>query len=218
MNNNNITAIKICGLTSVENALEVAESGVSAVGLVFYPESPRNVSLDIAKNIVESLPPFVSAVGLFVNPSPEEVSRTLESVDLHVLQFHGEENADFCSKFRKPYLKAINVSAEVDLVEYAKAYEGASGLLLDTFSEKVRGGTGETFDWGLVPTELDVPIVLAGGLRSDNVAAAIDRVRPWAVDVSSGVEGTQKGVKDPALVRDFIDEVKNADARRFTKL
>jgi phosphoribosylanthranilate isomerase len=218
MNNNNITAIKICGLTSVENALEVAESGVSAVGLVFYPESPRNVSLDIAKNIVESLPPFVSAVGLFVNPSPEEVSRTLESVDLHVLQFHGEENADFCSKFRKPYLKAINVSAEVDLVEYAKAYEGASGLLLDTFSEKVRGGTGETFDWDLVPTELDVPIVLAGGLRSDNVAAAIDRVRPWAVDVSSGVEGTQKGVKDPALVRDFIDEVKNADARRFTKL
>ena len=216
--NNNITAIKICGLTSVENALEVAESGVSAVGLVFYPESPRNVSLDIAKNIVESLPPFVSAVGLFVNPSPEEVSRTLESVDLHVLQFHGEENADFCSKFRKPYLKAINVSAEVDLVEYAKAYEGASGLLLDTFSEKVRGGTGETFDWDLVPTELDVPIVLAGGLRSDNVAAAIDRVRPWAVDVSSGVEGTQKGVKDPALVRDFIDEVKNADARRFTKL
>ena len=218
MNNNNITAIKICGLTSVENALEVAESGVSAVGLVFYPESPRNVSLDIAKNIVESLPPFVSAVGLFVNPSPEEVSRTLESVDLHVLQFHGEENADFCSKFRKPYLKAINVSAEVDLVEYAKAYEGASGLLLDTFSEKVRGGTGETFDWDLVPTELDVPIVLAGGLRSDNVATAIDRVRPWAVDVSSGVEGTQKGVKDPALVRDFIDEVKNADARRFTKL
>ena len=218
MNNNNITAIKICGLTSVENALEVAESGVSAVGLVFYPESPRNVSLDIAKNIVESLPPFVSAVGLFVNPSPEEVSITLESVDLHVLQFHGEENADFCSKFRKPYLKAINVSAEVDLVEYAKAYEGASGLLLDTFSEKVRGGTGETFDWDLVPTELDVPIVLAGGLRSDNVAAAIDRVRPWAVDVSSGVEGTQKGVKDPALVRDFIDEVKNADARRFTKL
>ena len=218
MNNNNITAIKICGLTSVENALEVAESGVSAVGLVFYPESPRNVSLDIAKNIVESLPPFVSAVGLFVNPSPEEVSRTLESVDLHVLQFHGEENADFCSKFRKPYLKAINVSAEVDLVEYAKAYEGASGLLLDTFSEKVRGGTGETFDWDLVPTELDVPIVLAGGLRSDNVAAAIDRVRPWAVDVSSGVEGTQKGVKDPALVRDFIDEVKNAEARRFTKL
>jgi phosphoribosylanthranilate isomerase len=218
MNNNNITAIKICGLTSVENALEVAESGVSAVGLVFYPESPRNVSLDIAKNIVESLPPFVSAVGLFVNPSPEEVSRTLESVDLHVLQFHGEENADFCSKFRKPYLKAINVSAEVDLVEYAKVYEGASGLLLDTFSEKVRGGTGETFDWDLVPTELDVPIVLAGGLRSDNVAAAIDRVRPWAVDVSSGVEGTQKGVKDPALVRDFIDEVKNADARRFTKL
>jgi phosphoribosylanthranilate isomerase len=153
-----------------------------------------------------------------VNPSPEEVSRTLESVDLHVLQFHGEENADFCSKFRKPYLKAINVSAEVDLVEYAKVYEGASGLLLDTFSEKVRGGTGETFDWDLVPTELDVPIVLAGGLRSDNVAAAIDRVRPWAVDVSSGVEGTQKGVKDPALVRDFIDEVKNADARRFTKL
>ena len=216
--NNNVTAIKICGLTSVENALEVAQSGVSAIGLIFYPESPRNVSLDIAKNIVESLPPFVSAVGLFVDPSLDEVFRTLESVDLHVLQFHGEESSDFCSKFKKPYLKATHVSAEVDLVEYAKAYKEASGLLLDTFSEKVRGGTGDTFDWNLVPTELDVPIVLAGGLRPDNVAAAIDRVGPWAVDVSSGVEGTQKGVKDLALVRDFIGEVKNADARRFTKL
>ena len=216
--NNNVTAIKICGLTSVENALEVAQSGVSAIGLIFYPESPRNVSLDIAKNIVESLPPFVSAVGLFVDPSLDEVFRTLESVDLHVLQFHGGESSDFCSKFKKPYLKATHVSAEVDLVEYAKAYKEASGLLLDTFSEKVRGGTGDTFDWNLVPTELDVPIVLAGGLRPDNVAAAIDRVGPWAVDVSSGVEGTQKGVKDLALVRDFISEVKNADARRFTKL
>ncbi|MDA0360491.1 MAG: phosphoribosylanthranilate isomerase [Proteobacteria bacterium] len=216
--NNNVTAIKICGLTSVENALEVAQSGVSAIGLIFYPESPRNVSLDIAKNIVESLPPFVSAVGLFVDPSLDEVFRTLESVDLHVLQFHGGESSDFCSKFKKPYLKATHVSAEVDLVEYAKAYKEASGLLLDTFSEKVRGGTGDTFDWNLVPTELDVPIVLAGGLRPDNVAAAIDRVGPWAVDVSSGVEGTQKGVKDLALVRDFIGEVKNADARRFTKL
>lgn len=216
--NNNVTAIKVCGLTSVENALEVAQSGVSAIGLIFYPESPRNVSLDIAKNIVESLPPFVSAVGLFVDPSLDEVLRTLESVDLHVLQFHGEESSDFCSKFKKPYLKATHVSAEVDLVEYAKAYKEASGLLLDTFSEKVRGGTGDTFDWNLVPTELDVPIVLAGGLRPNNVSAAIDRVRPWAVDVSSGVEGTQKGVKDLALVRDFIGEVKNADARRFTKL
>ena len=153
-----------------------------------------------------------------MNPSVDEVFKTLESVDLNLLQFHGEEKPDFCSKFKKPYLKATNVSTEVDLIEYGKVYEEASGLLLDTFSEKVRGGTGETFDWNLVPSELDVPIVLAGGLCPDNVAAAIDCVRPWAVDVSSGVEGARKGVKDLALVRDFIDEVKNADARRFTEL
>ena len=212
------TAIKICGVTSVDNALEVARSGVSAIGLVFYAESPRNVDLEIARSIVKNLPPFVSVVGLFVNPSVDEVFKTLESVDLNLLQFHGEEKPDFCSKFKKPYLKATNVSTEVDLIEYGKVYEEASGLLLDTFSEKVRGGTGETFDWNLVPSELDVPIVLAGGLCPDNVAAAIDWVRPWAVDVSSGVEGARKGVKDLALVRDFIDEVKNADARRFTEL
>ncbi|MDC1311388.1 phosphoribosylanthranilate isomerase [Burkholderiales bacterium] len=215
---NSTTAIKICGVTSAENALEVVRFGVSAIGLVFYAESPRNVGLEVAKNIVKNLPPFVSAVGLFVNPSADEVFKILESVDLSVLQFHGEEAPAFCSKFKKPYLKATSVSNGVDLIEYGKVYEEASGLLLDSFSEKVRGGTGETFDWSLVPSELDVPIVLAGGLKPDNVAAAIDCVSPWAVDVSSGVEGTQKGVKDLALVRDFIDEVKNADARKFTKL
>ena len=215
---NGTTAIKICGLTSVENTLEVVQSGVSVIGLVFYTESPRNVDLDVARNIVKNLPPFVSTVGLFVNPPADEVFKTLESVDLSLLQFHGEEEPSFCAKFKKPYLKATSVSNETDLIEYSKVYEEASGLLLDTLSEKVYGVTGETFDWNLVPIELDVPIVLAGGLKPDNVAAAIDCVRPWAVDVSSGVEGAQKGVKDLTLVREFIDEVKNADARKFTKL
>ena len=215
---NDITAIKICGLTSAENALEVVRLGVDAIGLVFYSESPRNVDLEVARQIVTHLPPFVSSVGLFVNPTRDQVLQTLELVDLTLLQFHGDEKPDFCSGFRKPYIKAVRVTDDVDLIEYGSMYAGASGLLLDAYSQGARGGTGETFDWDLIPSELEIPIVLAGGLTPNNVAAAIDCVRPWAVDVSSGVEGALKGLKETILVRDFINEVKNADARRITKL
>ena len=215
---NDITAIKICGLTSAENALEVVRLGVDAIGLVFYSESPRNVDLKVAQQIVTHLPPFVSSVGLFVNPTQDQVLQTLELVDLTLLQFHGDEKPDFCSGFRKPYIKAVRVTDDVDLIEYGSMYAGASGLLLDAYSQGARGGTGETFDWDLIPSELEIPIVLAGGLTPNNVAAAIDCVRPWAVDVSSGVEGALKGLKETILVRDFINEVKNADARRITKL
>ena len=144
--------------------------------------------------------------------------QTLELIDLTLLQFHGDEKPDFCSGFRKPYIKAVRVTDDVDLIEYGSMYAGASGLLLDAYSQGARGGTGETFDWDLIPSELEIPIVLAGGLTPNNVAAAIDCVRPWAVDVSSGVEGALKGLKETILVRDFINEVKNADARRITKL
>ena len=215
---NDITAIKICGLTSAENALEVVRLGVDAIGLVFYSESPRNVDLEVARQIVTHLPPFVSSVGLFVNPNRDQVLQTLELIDLTLLQFHGDEKPDFCSGFRKPYIKAVRVTDDVDLIEYGSMYAGASGLLLDAYSQGARGGTGETFDWDLIPSELEIPIVLAGGLTPNNVAAAIDCVRPWAVDVSSGVEGALKGLKETILVRDFINEVKNADARRITKL
>lgn len=215
---NDITAIKICGLTSAENALEVVRLGVDAIGLVFYSESPRNVDLEVARQIVTHLPPFVSSVGLFVNPTRDQVLQTLELIDLTLLQFHGDEKPDFCSGFRKPYIKAVRVTDDVDLIEYGSMYAGASGLLLDAYSQGARGGTGETFDWDLIPSELEIPIVLAGGLTPNNVAAAIDCVRPWAVDVSSGVEGALKGLKETILVRDFINEVKNADARRLTKL
>ena len=215
---NDITAIKICGLTSAENALEVVRLGVDAIGLVFYSESPRNVDLEVARQIVTHLPPFVSSVGLFVNPTRDQVLQTLELIDLTLLQFHGDEKPDFCSGFRKPYIKAVRVTDDVDLIEYGSMYAGASGLLLDAYSQGARGGTGETFDWDLIPSELEIPIVLAGGLTPNNVAAAIDCVRPWAVDVSSGVEGALKGLKETILVRDFINEVNNADARRITKL
>ena len=215
---NDITAIKICCLTSAENALEVVRLGVDAIGLVFYSESPRNVDLEVARQIVTHLPPFVSSVGLFVNPTRDQVLQTLELIDLTLLQFHGDEKPDFCSGFRKPYIKAVRVTDDVDLIEYGSMYAGASGLLLDAYSQGARGGTGETFDWDLIPSELEIPIVLAGGLTPNNVAAAIDCVRPWAVDVSSGVEGALKGLKETILVRDFINEVKNADARRITKL
>lgn len=215
---NDITAIKICGLTSAENALEVVRLGVDAIGLVFYSESPRNVDLEVARQIVTHLPPFVSSVGLFVNPTRDQVLQTLELIDLTLLQFHGDEKPDFCSGFRKPYIKAVRVTDDVDLIEYGSMYAGASGLLLDAYSQGARGGTGETFDWDLIPSELEIPIVLAGGLTPNNVAAAIDCVRPWAVDVSSGVEGALKGLKETILVRNFINEVKNADARRITKL
>ena len=215
---NDITAIKICGLTSAENALEVVRLGVDAIGLVFYSESPRNVDLEVARQIVTHLPPFVSSVGLFVNPNRDQVLQTLELIDLTLLQFHGDEKPDFCSGFRKPYIKAVRVTDDVDLIEYGSMYAGASGLLLDAYSQGARGGTGETFDWDIIPSELEIPIVLAGGLTPNNVAAAIDCVRPWAVDVSSGVEGALKGLKETILVRDFINEVKNADARRITKL
>lgn len=204
------TAVKICGLTRVEHALDAARLGAHAVGVVLYRESPRFVSNQQARKIVDALPPFVTTVALMVNPSAEEVEAAIEQVRPALLQFHGDESADFCSRFSLPYIKALRVNKETDLLQYARDYASARGLLLDTFVEGARGGTGAMFDWDLIPRDLPLPIILAGGLNPDNVAEAIRQVRPWAVDVSSGVEAA-KGIKDAALMAAFIRGVKDAD-------
>ncbi|MCU0897040.1 MAG: phosphoribosylanthranilate isomerase [Burkholderiales bacterium] len=204
------TRIKICGITSVADALRCAEAGADAVGLVFFPSSPRNVTLARAVEIARALPPFVSAVALFVNPQPEQVESVLAACPVDALQFHGEEPPELCARFGRPYLKALRVRPGVDLLESLRPYGAASGWLLDAFREGEYGGTGTAFDWSLIPAGLTRPVVLSGGLDPENVSDAVRRVRPWAVDVSSGVEAA-KGIKDPARVAAFIAGVRNAD-------
>lgn len=205
-----MTRIKICGITRVEDALAAARSGADAIGLVFYERSPRYVSLAQAKQLAEALPPFVTVVGLFVNAKASFVREVLASVPLDMLQFHGDEPAEFCAQFAKPYLKAIRVKAGVDLLQCASDFRSAKGLLLDAHVEGIAGGTGATFDWALIPKQLPLPVILSGGLNVGNVVAAIKQVRPYAVDVSSGVEAS-KGIKDAAKIAAFINEVKNID-------
>ena len=202
-----MTRIKICGITRVEDMLAAAHSGADALGLVFYDRSPRYVSSKQAAQLAAAIPPFVTLVGLFVNPSAEAVQEILQKVPLDVLQFHGEEEPKFCAQFNRPYLKAVRVKYGVDLVQCATRYKDAQGLLLDAFIEGTHGGTGVSFDWTLIPHNLPLPVVLSGGLHINNVADAIKQVRPWAVDVSSGVEAA-KGIKDVAKIATFINEVK----------
>ncbi|MEQ1532574.1 MAG: phosphoribosylanthranilate isomerase [Sideroxydans sp.] len=205
-----MTRIKICGITREQNLHAVANSGADAIGLVFYEKSPRHVSVQHAARLMRVVPPFVTVVGLFVNPTADYVRQVLATISLDVLQFHGEESPAFCEQFGKPYLKAIRVKAGVNLVECATEFSGAQGLLLDAFVEGTQGGTGESFDWALIPQNLALPVILSGGLNAGNVAAAIKQVRPYAVDVSSGVEAA-KGIKDAAKVAAFIQEVKQID-------
>ena len=205
-----MTRIKICGITRVQDVQAAAASGADAIGLVFYEKSPRYVTVPQAMQIAVAVPPFVTVVGLFVNAGVDYVRAVLDEVPLSVLQFHGEEEPDFCSYFGLPWLKAIRVKAGVDLVQCAARYSGAQGLLLDAYVEGVHGGTGAAFDWSLIPQKLPLPVVLSGGLSADNVAEAIRQVRPYAVDVSTGVEAG-KGIKDAAKIAAFIKEVKDVD-------
>ena len=205
------TRIKICGITRVEDARAAVESGADAIGLVFYAPSPRNVDLGQARAIVAAMPPFVTIVGLFVDPLRDQVEAVLRHCSLNLLQFRGDEAPDFCSGFGLPYIKAARVRAGVDLVQYLSPYVSAQGWLLDAYHEQLHGGTGGTFDWKLIPRDLARPIILSGGLTPSNVAAAVRQVRPWAVDVSSGVEAS-KGVKDAAKIAAFIAGVKNENA------
>ena len=203
------TAVKICGITRVEDALAAARLGAHAIGIIFYPKSPRYIPAKRAAEIVRALPPFVTAVGLFVNPEQGEVERVLSQVPLGLLQFHGDENAQFCEQFRVPYLKAARVRPALDLLQYAQRYGAARGLLLDAYVENKYGGTGSAFDWSLVPPKLALPVVLSGGLNPENVAEAIKATLPAAVDVSSGVE-TAPGIKDPRKLAAFFEGVRNA--------
>lgn len=205
-----MTRAKICGITTIEDGLMVARQGADALGLVFYPPSPRHVSVPQAAAIAAALPPFVTTVGLFVNPDVAEVEAVLRELHLDVLQFHGDETPEFCARFGVPWLKAVRVKPGVDLVQCAIRYRDAKGLLLDAFVAGTPGGTGQAFDWGLIPAELPLPVILSGGLDPDNVRAAIEQVRPWAVDVSSGVEAS-KGIKDAAKVAAFMRGVHSAN-------
>lgn len=204
-----IVRTKICGITRVEDALVAAEAGADAIGLVFYAKSPRAVTVQQARTIIAALPPFVTTVGLFVNASRCEISETLDAVSLDVLQFHGDESPSDCEGYHRPWYKALRVKAGEDVRTQVARYAGASAILLDTFVAGVPGGTGEVFDWALVPAGLAKPLILAGGLTTGNVQQALATVRPFAVDVSGGVE-LSKGVKDAASVREFIRLVRTA--------
>jgi len=205
------TRVKICGITSVADGLAAARAGADAIGLIFYPPSPRLVTLGRAAEIAAGLPPFVARVAVFVNPSPEDVAEVVAACRPSLLQFHGEETPVFCRSFGIPYLRAVRVRSGVDLLESLAAYEDAAGWLLDAYRDDLYGGTGEAFDWNLIPQRLARPVILSGGLDAQNVGEAVRRVRPWAVDVSSGVESA-KGVKDGRLIAAFIAGVRNADA------
>ncbi|MCS4260160.1 phosphoribosylanthranilate isomerase [Pseudomonas protegens] len=201
---------KICGITRIEDALAAVAAGADAIGLVFYAKSPRAVNVQQARAIIAALPPFVTSVGLFVNASRCELGEILDAVPLDLLQFHGDESAADCEGYHRPYIKALRVKAGDDIAAACLAYPRASGILLDTYVEGVPGGTGEAFDWSLVPQGLSKPIILAGGLTPDNVSAAIARVRPYAVDVSGGVE-QGKGIKDPAKIQAFMQAVRRSN-------
>lgn len=225
------TRIKICGLTREEDVLAAVAAGADAIGFVFYPPSPRYVTPARAAELVRLLPPFVSAVGLFVNADPADLAATLATVPLHVLQFHGDEDETYCRQFQRPYLKAARVMANgevagsaalnttndggaglagMDLLQYAASFPSAQAILLDAFVEGYGGG-GKTFDWTLIPAGLPLPLILSGGLDADNVGAAVSRVKPLAVDVSSGVEAA-KGIKDAAKIVAFVAAVQTADS------
>jgi phosphoribosylanthranilate isomerase len=206
------TRIKICGITRPADAVAAAEAGADAIGLVFYPPSPRYLSLERAVEIRDALPPFVQTVALFVNPDAAQVAQVIGRVKPSMLQFHGEETPAFCDEFGVPYVKACRVRRGVDggaLVKYLRDFSRASAWLLDSHVEEY-GGVGERFDWSLVPAQRERPVILSGGLGPENAREAIRRVRPWGVDVSSGVESA-KGIKDAAKIAAFISEVRNED-------
>lgn len=195
--------IKVCGITRPEDGQACAALGADAIGLVFYPPSPRAVTVAQAQEVVAALPPFVTVVALFVDPTVEEVNHVLQTVPIDVLQFHGDEPAAFCRQFHRPYLKAVRVQPGLNLLHYASLYPDARALLTDAYQPGVPGGTGHRFDWSLLPESLPLPLILSGGLDPDNIALAVAQVKPAAVDVSSGVEAA-KGIKDAAKVAAFI--------------
>ena len=205
------TRVKICGLREPEHARIAAVAGADAIGLVFYPKSPRALDAAQAAKIAAVLPPFVTAVGLFVNEEAHQIRRIVHEARLDLLQFHGDESPEFCEQFGKPYVRSVRMEAATDLLEYARRFSAARALLLDAHVQGQPGGTGLTFDWAVIPRDLPIPLILSGGLDAANVARAMREVRPWAVDVSSGVESS-RGVKDPQKIVEFIRKVRREDA------
>ena len=200
--------IKICGITQADNAREVALLGIDAVGLVFYEQSPRHVDVESAIQVVNALPPFINRVGLFVNADSGFIDEVLCEVPIDTLQFHGDESVIECTQYGMPFIKALRVNENTNIAKMADDYHQASGLLLDAFNKDAYGGTGEQFDWSLAKVDIDLPIILAGGLNPDTVADAIAQVNPYAVDVSSGVE-SESGIKDIAKIQQFIHKVRS---------
>ena len=198
-----MTKVKICGFTDPDNARDASIAGVDAVGLVFYDKSPRNVDVQKAQEIIDALPPFVNRVGLFVNANPSFVDEILCEVPLDTLQFHGDESLLDCTQYQMPFIKSLRVRPDTNVVQVAEQFSSASAILLDSFNHSSFGGTGEAFDWSLACVDISLPIILAGGLNSDNVSSAIRQVRPYAVDASSGVESAP-GVKDIDKIEAFI--------------
>ena len=200
------TRVKVCGITRVEDAKTAVDAGADAIGLVFYEPSPRYVRIQQAREIAASVPAFVSVVALFVNADAEYVQDVLNSVRIDLIQFHGDEENDFCSQFQRPFIKAQRVRETSDVVASCVRFPDALAILLDSYKPGVPGGTGESFDWSLIPKSQTKPLILAGGLTPENVAPAIKQVQPFAVDVSGGVEQS-KGIKDPAKIDAFLSEV-----------
>ena len=205
------TRIKICGIKEARHALIAANEGADAIGLVFHRDSPRYVTPGTAANIASVLPPYVATVGLFVDATDRKIRQTLAEVHLDLLQFHGNEEPDFCEQFNVPYVRAVPMGEGVDLLEYAGRFANARALLLDAHAPGEMGGTGRTFDWDAIPRDLPMPVILSGGLNPENVGRAVKEVKPWAVDVSSGVESS-RGSKDPQKIVEFIRSVRREDA------
>ena len=211
------TRVKICGFTRTDDALYAAYCGTDAIGLVFYPPSPRHVEIEQAHHIVSALPPFVTVVGLFVDAGKDQVLDVLKRIPIDLLQFHGEETPDYCRSFARPYIKAVSMRDDVDVQRVAKEHAAAAGLLLDAYHPAAKGGTGSRFDWSRIPSGCNRPIILAGGLTAENVRLALETVRPYGLDVSSGVESA-KGIKETRKLKAFLQEVQAFDsARRNTR-
>ncbi len=203
------TRVKICGITNLADANAAVDAGADAIGLVFYEPSPRCVSISLAKQITDNMPPFINCVGLFVDADDAYINEVLKEVAIDTLQFHGQETEQACALFNRPYIKAIRMSESVGLFDEVEKYPSAKALLLDAYVKGVPGGTGKAFDWSIIPNKLSKPIILAGGLDDNNVKNAISQVHPYAVDVSGGVE-KEKGIKDPVKIKKFISETMNA--------
>ena len=199
--------VKVCGITRIEDAMSAIKYGADAIGFVFWSKSPRYISPEQARQIVEEIPAFISIVGVYVDPALEWVEETTQVANLSLHQFHGDESPEFCEQFSKPYIKAIRVREGLDLLQYAQQYQNAKGLLLDAYTANMPGGTGHVFNWNLIPQNLQLPLILSGGLHAGNIVQAIKQTQPWAVDVSSGVEAT-KGIKDKKKIIAFMQGVK----------